>query len=100
MPDAVSPFNLMTILQCRQFHLHVTNTETDAYSVVWVINNGARKDTPGLPDSKTQAQLLQHPPSHYITCSADYLHILKCSLQVVSTTKPLIIKAMGVYFKF
>ena len=51
MPDAVSPFNLMTILQCRQFHLHVTNTETDAYSVVWVINNGARKDTPGLPDS-------------------------------------------------
>ena len=51
MPDAVSSFNLMTILQCRQFHLHVTNTETDAYSVVWVINNGARKDPPCLPDS-------------------------------------------------
>ena len=79
-----------------RYYYRKPNTISSSHLASWKNQDS----NPGLPDSKTQAQLLQHPPSHYITCSADYLHILKCSLQVVSTTKPLIIKAMGVYFKF
>lgn len=88
------PHLILTTTHWRRYYYRTSNTTSKVAS--WKNQDS----NPWLHHSKIQAQLAQHLASHYFTCSAEHLCILKCSLCTVFTTKLSIIKNVDVYFKF